>query len=305
MIKIQSIIPLLAVSLPSIATSAVLNVTPGVNNAPIAEVTFNNGGNLVTQTSSQPTTVNNQTSTAVAIENIKLTSGVTLDVFNFSSVNVNLQGLATPAGSSISNIGVLQSDGTQVNLNGPGGANAFSSALAASFQNSDVNNYLYYDNTVNPPAATIDFSVDFLFSLEAADYLLVQERHGNTFFEITPLDISGNPIAGANVLKFGGSGGLPQSVYDWNSGFSSSSYQSAQTYGFSVAEVSKFFEGTGIAEVPIFGFSIDNDGQADVKFYGASDNSFTNNPQNPDFVPEPSSAILVFLGLGLISRRRR
>lgn len=299
--------------LPLSASAATVIVTPGNNNVPIDEVTFNDNGMTVVQSSSQPTTTNNQRGTPLTITNVRLTNGDNLDVFNFDGVRVELGNLGTSPGSSISGIGAFLPDGTNVPLNGPGGTAAFVSAAEAALQSSDLNSYIYYDSlSAQPPSGTIDYRVHMRFAFEPTDYLLVQERNGNTFFELTALDINGNPIPDANVLNFGGTNTTPHTVYDWNTGFASDTYQTNQEYAFTVAEVSLFFAGTTATPQPVYGFAIDNDGQADTKFFGLSDNTFRDNPFNPtipgpDPIPEPSGplSIGILLSLGFMVRNRR
>lgn len=301
-------LPLLtAVSSLHAQTTVVVGPTNPGSFSPIAGVTYDDNGTPVIQTS-EPTTVTTR-STAVNLTGLTLANGSALDVFNFGGAQVSLGNFAT---AQPSGIGILQSDGSQVALNA--GTAAFTSAAEAMLQSPNLNSYLYYDGISPDPAPmTADFSINFRFAFESSDYILVQERFGNTYFELTALDINGSPITGANVLQFGGptTGGAPHTRYDWESGFANATYQSTQSYDFTVAEISQFFEGTGVAAVPIFGFSIDNDGEADVKFFGASDDTFLNNPFNPAIpgsapVPEPHVALLSFFAsLGLLLKRRR
>ncbi len=168
-------------------------------------------------------------------------------------------------------------------------------------------NFSYYDGTSGLPAAgTSDYDLLFARGFLTDDFILVSERNGNTFFTIVPLDGSGNVISGANALRFGGPTTLAaHTAYDWRSGYATATYQNTQDFGFSVASVEKFFEGTGVTPEAIYGFRIDNDGDADVKFLGLSDDDFSNNPFNPQFVPEPSTWITSMLGSLLLFRRRR
>jgi hypothetical protein len=69
-----------------------------------------------------------------------------------------------------------------------------------------------------------------------------------------------------------------------------------------VASGSKFFDGTTETPGPIYGFRIDNDGEADVKMVVISDTPFENR-----LGPEPSTSLLG-LGAGLLfllSRNRK
>lgn len=298
--------------LSPVLSTGQLIIDPDVTGStePLDEVTFDDNGTLVTQTSSQPNNVNNKRSTPVTITSLKLASGDILDVFNLDGAAITLGNLDDPSSSSITGIGVLQSDGTRVELNGPGGPSAFKTAAENALQSSNINEYIYYDGSgPNSPGSlaknTTDYRINFRFSFEPRDYLLVQERNGNTYFQLTPLDINGNAIAGANTLQFAQGTAAPFSGYSWNSGFANDSYQSNQEYAFSVASVEKFFEGTSVTPQPVYGFAIDNDGNADVKFFGASDDTFRNNPANlalpgPTPIPEPTSSFLI---IGLVMAR--
>jgi len=108
-------------------------------------------------------------------------------------------------------------------------------------------------------------------------------------------------ITGANTFRFGYPTGDAYTKYDWNSGSAASSYWSDQAMAFTVAPVSKFFEGTAVEPQTVFGFRVDNDGEADVKFFGLSRESFTGNP----VVPEPSTAVLAFVSATCLLMRRR
>lgn len=273
--------------------------------SPILEVSYSDNGSPLTQTTPHTGPLMNR-STPVNLTRIILQGGKALDIFNFEAAQTSLGNFAS---AQPNGIGILESDGTQVPLNG--GTAAFRTALDTMLQTPNLNSYLYYDG-INPDPAdgTPDFDVNFRFSFQPTDHILVQERFGNTFFELTALDINGNPIAGANVLKFGENGGAGYSVYDWNSGFASSTYQTSQAYAFTVTETSKFFEGSAAAEQPVFGFRIDNDGEADVKFFGASDDTFLNNTFNPAIpgsspIPEPANSLLALLSLSLVGLQRR
>ena len=256
--------------------------------SPIEQVTLNDNGTIVVQNESQPTSTNIQRSTPVTVSQIVLENGDELDIFNFEGAEVVLQNLAVQSPAP-TGIGVIQSDGTQVTLSGDG-PTAFADALEVSLGDPNINTYVFYDGvTPDPTENTPDYDLEFRFAFEPDDYIFVQERNGNTFFQLTPLDINGNPIAGANILQFGEEGGANFSVYDWNTGYANSSLQNEQEYAFSVAETSLFFSGDATAAPqPVFGFRIDNDGDADVKFFGASEDDFLNNPFNPDIPGTPA-----------------
>jgi hypothetical protein len=140
-----------------------------------------------------------------------------------------------------------------------------------------------------------------------SDYLVITERNGNTFFKVTPLGMDGLPIASTNELLFGGlptdpANGPGYSRYQWNSGYAAAGNFPTQAQAFTAISALKFFEGTGTTPVPIKGFRIDNDGEADVKMIIMSETSFENR-----VIPEPST-FLMGLGAGLMfafSRTRK
>ena len=165
-------------------------------------------------------------------------------------------------------------------------------------------NYLFYDSTSGlPPEGTADYDLLYRNSWTTDDYLVVAERDGNTFFELTPLGVDGNPIDGANVLRF-------DKEYGWRSGYANAAdSHNDQDMWFTATSVSTFFDGTDVsADLQfVYGYRIDNDGDADVKFFGASDDTFENNPKNPNVVPEPATfAFLIGLfAISLVACRRQ
>jgi hypothetical protein len=180
---------------------------------------------------------------------------------------------------------------------------AYQAALAATTQDTDLLNYSFYDGVSNMPAGGVhDYDMLFERAFNPQDHILVSERWGNTYFTLRALDATGNPISGANLLRFGYPTGSAYTLYDWNSGYASSTYINSQAFAFTVAETSLFFNGTSVAPQPVFGFRVDNDGEADVKFFGLSDNSFADNPA----IPEPSAFLLACGAMvAVFSRRRR
>lgn len=253
--------------------AATLDITVASGNiSPIAKVVLDDNGTIVTQTSSQSGVIATR-ATELNLVSVELVSGVELTEFSVG-LDVVLQGFAT--WQPTSGIGVLNSDGTQTNLvAGAANIEAFRLAALDTISNSNLNNYIFYDGIQPsaPPSGTPDFDIIYQVPFLPDDYILVQERNGNTFFELTPLDVNGDPIAGANTLRF-------DSQYDWNTGYANSSYQSGQPYEFSVTLASNFFVGTSVTPQPVYGFRIDNDGQADVKFFLLSDDPFPPPPTN-------------------------
>jgi hypothetical protein len=284
--------------------AAVINVVPGTNSVTIQRVVYTINGNDVIQTT-EATGVSNVGDTEVSVKSIRINNGgvVDLDYINNAGatvLNVN------PGLASISGIGVFDNG---VSTPSNGGLAAFATAMAATTTNSDLRNFSYYDQlSPGPPTPGVpDYDLVYVKAMQPNDYLLVSERFGNTYFEVTPLDMTGSPISGANVLRFGGSvTGPGYSVYDWNTGYAAAGNQPTQAQAFTVASVSKFFEGTAVTPSAVYGFRIDNDGEADTKILVMSDNPFGDNPPNPMLVPEPSTCVFsIGSCLGLLLRRNR
>ncbi|MFD2257151.1 hypothetical protein ACFSSA_10715 [Luteolibacter algae] len=277
-----------------------VDILPGTNNVPINSVNYVVDGIDVSQTSEASGVAVNRDG-SVYLKSVVVNDGgvtKTLDSFNSLGATVTNLNLTSQAGG----VGVFD-NGTVTTTSD---ISAYATSLAGVTQDTDLLNYAFYDGVSNlPGSSTADFDLHFAKGFEANDFVLVSERYGNTFFTIVPLDANGDVIAGANTLRFGGPAtkGAYQ-AYDWNSGYAAESYQASQAFGFSVASIGKFFEGSAAAEQAVYGFRIDNNGEADVKFFGLSDNSFVDNPNNPT-VPEPSVAIISMIGMTLLLRRRR
>jgi hypothetical protein len=285
------------------AGAAVINVTPGLNNLPIQRVVYRIGGSDVIQ-ATEATGVSVVGDSEVSVKSIRVNHGGIVDLeyintYGATVLNVN------PGLASISGIGVFDNG---ANTPSNGGLAAFATAVAATTTNSDLRNFTYYDVLSSPPAVGVpDYDLVYVKAMQPDDYVLVSERWGNTFFEVTPLKADGTPYVGANTLRFGGnvSSNIGYSVYDWNSGYAAASNNPSQAQAFSVASVSKFFEGTSVTPGPVYGFRIDNDGEADTKILVISNNPFSDNPDHPMLVPEPSVALFAALaGVGLTFRRR-
>lgn len=296
-------LPWLLIAAGTVAShAAVLNVLPGVNNVPIQKVTYTTSGGDVEQLA-PAAGVTNVGNTAVTVKSVQVNDGGTIRNLNYVNnagatiVNVN------PQIGTIGGIGVFD-HGTNIAANA--GLAAFTSALAVTTSNFDLRNFTYYDYlSPSPPTLGVpDYDILYTKAMNFDDFILVSERNGNTFFKVTPLQADGTPYVGANTLLFGGNGGNPYTVYNWNSGYAAANNNSDQAQAFSVASVGKFFEGTGVIPGPVYGFRIDNDGEADTKIVIISDNPFDDNPLRP--IPEPSSAMALAAGvLGLLVRKRR
>lgn len=295
-------------------SAAILDVLPGTNNTTITKVVYTQSwdNQQVTQTQ-EATQINSQRDEAIYVDQVEVDLGSEtklLDVFNFEGAEVrNINFIP----SSKRAVGVF----TNGTVTDSSDLAAFSDAVVGTTQDTNLMNYLYYDNSKDlPDANTADFDLLFRFGFTSDDHILVSERWGNTFFELTPLGADGDVIAGANKLRFGYPTGGAFTKYDWRTGYASASYQSGQDQAFTVASVTKFFEGTTITDPVdqiVYGFRIDNNGQADVKFLGLSDNTFTNNPENPLLsggagtqIPSPAAAwIGISLVAGAVLRRKR
>lgn len=296
-------LPWLLIASGTVAShAAVLNVLPGVNNVPIQKVTYTISGGDVEQLA-PAVGVTNVGNTAVTVKSVQVNDGGTIRNLNYVNnagatiVNVN------PQLGTIGGIGVFD-HGT--NIAASADLATFTSALAVTTSNFDLRNFAYYDNlNPSPPTPGVpDYDILYTKAMNFDDFILVSERNGNTYFRATPLKADGTPYALANSLLFGGPGGNPYTVYNWNSGYAAAANNPDQAQAFSIASVSKFFEGTAETPGPVYGFRIDNDGEADTKIVIISDNPFDDNPLRP--IPEPSSAMALAAGaLCLLLRKRR
>ncbi len=290
------IISLISIGLATAGHAVTINVLPGVNNVPITRVTYEIPGSPdVVQRTPEIGVTGPLTNTAVTVKSVQVNNGGLLVDLNF----VNTMGATVinmnPELASISGIGVFN-HGNTTPSNGPGGLAAYTAALESTASDFDLRNFAYYDYVPSgsPTSGVPDYDILYAQPMAPTDYLLVSERNGNTYFEVTPLKQDGTPYEFANKLLFGGPGGAPYTVYDWNSGFAAAGNFPDQAQAFSVASASKFFEGTTETPGPIYGFRIDNDGEADVKMVVIS-----NTPFEGRLVPEPST-FLLGLGAGLI-----
>lgn len=302
LVPARSLLCLLTAVFTATSQAAVLNILPGVNNVPITKVTYTVNESDVQQLT-RAVGVTHVGNTAVTVKSVVVNDNGTTRNLNYVNnagaivVNVN------PQIGTIGGIGVFD-HGTNIAAN----ANlaTFTNALAVTTSNFDLRNFTYYDYlSPSPPTLGVpDYDILYTKAMNFDDFILVSERNGNTFFRVTPLKADGAPFAQANSLLFGGPGGNPYTVYDWNSGYAATSNNPDQAQAFSVASVAKFFEGTTETPGPVYGFRIDNDGEADVKIVIISDNPFDDNPLRS--VPEPSSAMALGAGaLALLLRRRR
>ncbi len=282
----------LALSCASLAAAqTIIDVNPdrpdGQNFAPITQLVLNdtlNNNQVVQNAEIAGTGIAFSRNTPFNLESVTVDDGGPVELGFTTIVNtIVLQGFGidgqTPSNGGVS---VFSADGSEVVLAPNAAARAaWREAAARGLESDDLLNYILYDGGPSPlpPGSTPDWDVVYSYALEPQNYLMVMERDGNTFFEVLPLDAAGNPIPGANLLRFGDCDGAPNGgcggslqVYDWNVGLAHSTYQSGQPMALSVAPITKFFEGTSVplADQLVFGLRVDNDGGADVKFFGLS-----------------------------------
>lgn len=260
----------------------VKDIVLGTNNLSIQEVTLQYNGTTDIQTSGA-SGVETSTALPVQIQQIVVDDNgtdVVLDFFNTEGVEIRNNNFS----GNVSGVGVYNQGTTTPASN----QSAWESAMVDVVNDKNMLNYMFYDNSSNLPSGD-DFDVNWLKGLTEVDYFVVQERDGNTYFTLTPLGADGNPITEAKALRFGFQNGVStgngSQKYDWNTGYAPSNF-SSQPMMFSVVEVAEF-------ESPetIYGIRIDNNGDADVKFYGLSEEDFASNPGNPLYTCDISGTI--------------
>ncbi|MHB0756489.1 SdrD B-like domain-containing protein [Polaribacter sp. M15] len=270
---------ILLLLLPTISSAQTLyDVVLGTNNKTITEVQIEFNGNTITQTSGgvDPTINANKTALPVLMNYIKINDGGTIKKLDF----LNAKGAFLHSNNftnATTGVGVY-TEGTETLISN--GVSDWEDAMQNMVTSRNALSYMFYDGSSNTPAGD-DFDIYWSKALTNDDYLVVSERDGNTNFQLVPLDINGNPIAApARELRFGKQNGTTSpngnKKYDWNIGYGSLGRFDDQPQYFSVIDVSLFN-----TNQPIYGFRIDNLGDADVKFYGISDDTFENNPTNP------------------------
>jgi len=301
--------------IPALSPAAVLDVTGNLNNLKINSVLYEETSGFYNQIAetSGPTNIG---SAPVYIRSVTITDGVqvTLPFFNTEGALVlNLNPALASITGGPQTLGRTGPLGIGVDKNGirtySTNPSAFATALAGTTTDTDIRNYSFYD-LLTPAAPPGGFDYDLLFhrALLEADYMLVSERWGNSTFSVTALDIIGNPIG--NTLVLGGSqadNNLSYNDYDWTTGYApQENTNHAQAQALTVFSVKKFFEGQNVQTKQVFGIRVNNDNEADVKILGIGVDTFTNNPENPLVIPEPSAFLMALISsLGFMVRRRR
>lgn len=248
------------------------DVVLGTDNVPIQKVGVTRNGVYSIQTLGNQSTI--ATTDKVMLDSIVINDGGTLKTLSYTNfdgahivnnnfttevegVGVYNQGLETPA-SDILNWNI---------------------EMAGVVSNRNLLQYLYYDHAKKLPK-DFDFDIRWSRGISNDDYFVVSERNGNTYFTVTPLGIDGNPIPGARSLRFGKKKGAESingnDKYDWNIRYASEGRSADQPQYMTVIRMTLFN-----TPLVVYGLRIDNKGDADVKFYAFSDNSFIDNPINP------------------------
>lgn len=252
-----------ATMVPAGAANPDVTITSGSGDVAITQVVLVDDGVTVTQNTEAPRSgvgrVSDSSDDEVTFSTITVNDGgsVVLDEFNVGSLTAtNFNFTAGSSGVYTFENGVTTEVGTA----------GFEAAVTDALQSLDLRDYLGYDAVSNEVTDNTghDFDIVFEAPLRNSDYFLVAERNGNTFFDLLPLDKQGNVIDGSNKVGF-------DSTYGWNTGYAPSN-QTAQPMFFTVMSITGF--GVDTEEEPIYGFRIDNDGEADVKFFGLSDEPF-------------------------------
>lgn len=236
-------------------------IRAGQGDVDIVQVVMKHGGQYVVQ-NAPASGVIDSSSTELLIESITIhDDGVTkvLDDFNFTGIETRNRNWST------SQTGVTTSEnGTHTTPSHPDFWDRVESVLGST----DLRDYLdLHFAADDPPFASFEPDFDFFFQnpLDNGDYVLITERHGNTFFDLEPLDTDGNLIPSAKRL-------VVDAPYGWNTGYAPSD-QAGQPQWFTVIDVDSFEVRTD--RTPIGGFRINNDGGADVKFFALADEAFT------------------------------
>jgi len=264
-------------------SAQVINVNPFTNTgnySPITSVIYTINGVDVTQNSPAVSGSENAGSTPVFLKRINATKSpsdptpVVLDYFNFENVhiqNLNLTAATTGVGVYYNGVNTLIHNNV----------NNFRNQLELLVTDGNIRSKVWYDsptnlpcNTLPPDCTTQDFDIQFSRGFLPEDYMLVAERWGNSTFSLRALDANGNVIG--NTLCFGCGGGGTYQKYNWNTGYAMT-YTPSQAMAFTVVPAALFNAGQTIYGLRIFN-SVD---QADVKFFGLSDNTFDDNPINP------------------------
>ena len=253
-------------------THAQFDVVLGTHNVPIKRVTLIRNDTLLVQTSGNQSVI--ATDDVILIDTVTIMdNGATKQLIYANTEGAYISNnnfLHSTRGVGVYNGGTQTSSTDRLN---------WETAMSDVFCDKNMLNYLFYDATTNTPAGP-DFDIRWVRASTNNDYFVVSERDGNTHFTVTPLDSLGNVITGARELRFGSVSGTASPngnrKYDWNLRYSSAGRFPNQPQYMTVIPITLFNTSSNI-----YGFRIDNNGDADVKFYALSETSFDNNPRNP------------------------
>ncbi len=253
----------------SVSQAQIVDVEIGTNNVSITEIELIHDNVTITQTAG--VTSNTPTDKSALLNHIEV-NGTTKLYPNTSGNVVRNNNFA----SNVSGVGIYD-NGNFIPANT---ASTFEPSLEETVNNIDLMQFLYYDATTNIPSGD-DFDIYFAKGIVSGDYVSVGERNGNTYFTITPLDEMGTQIAGSSKVRFGfvatAGSGNGTTRYDWDIGYSPTNITN-QSMVYTIVEADLF----NIGSETIFGFRIDNNGEADVKFFGLNESGFDDHPTNPE-----------------------
>lgn len=240
----------------------------GSGNVPITAASFLvNGGTNNQSSEVAGTNVAVLTDEVIDLSSLTINDGGTLKTLSVANLN----------GGTVVNVNLSPTEGSfGVHLNGvatsiaSSGIPAFKTSAAEISTNVNLNHYIYDDRGEGEPDSLGEYDIRFNYALTVGDYIVCQERFGNSHVQLQPLDALGNPIAGARTVQVRG-------THDWNTGYASS-YNSSQPYFLTVIRQAIF----GTTQ-PIYGFRVSLMG-ADCKFFGMSDSPFTDNPTSAGLI---------------------
>lgn len=182
-------------------------------------------------------------------------------------------------------------DGVAISENGaqtPAGTAGFEVAVSRAFTSTDLRDYLLADD--EDPGSGWGHDLDLAFDrpLTGDQFLVVQERNGNSRVRLTPLDESALPFATSRPVEV-------EPPYDWNTGYAPGDTNPAQPVHLAVFDVDDLLAAAAVEGVErpttIDGLRIETNDGADVKVSVFVDES--SEAANPELVaptggPEPT-----------------
>lgn len=231
------------------------------NDLDITEVVLDDNGTTVTQSAPAQSATDADTD-QVDLQSVTIDDeGTPVVLDNFNVAGPDLAGADIVTSSLGFPDGLTGVRTWENNVPTQLGEPSFEAAAERVLNSTDLRDYIAYDG-LSLPLSGQDFDVMFDAPVDNDDYLLVTERNGNTFFDLVPLDATGTPIDGAETVGF-------DNPYGWNTGYATVELVD-QPMWISVTDVEAF----NVSE-QIWGFRVNNDGEADVKFFAASTEPFT------------------------------